>query len=278
VFCYARGVGERTFAGLLDQWLELHTLGRKPRAVEFNEEIAGIVRSNWPGYLNAPAAAISTEQVTTFAQRVTHYCPSRWNAMLSALRFITPHAFSLRKRPLHSKERPPISPDQFARLIQELKARPRSHAALVIRFLAHTGLRIDEARKLRWEHVRDDFIFVPRDSTKNSKAKFVPFIPGMRELLAALRVVSDVSGRGGFVLPQGECKTALNRACRVLGLPHLSHHDFRHIFTTRCLESGVDVPTVARWRGDSDGGAMLLKRYFHLIDEHSRRMAAKVVV
>jgi hypothetical protein len=38
----------------------------------------------------------------------------------------------------------------------------------------------------------------------------------------------------------------------------------------------VDLPTVARWRGDSDGGALLSKRYFHLLDAHSRAMAQRV--
>jgi integrase len=59
-------------------------------------------------------------------------------------------------------------------------------------------------------------------------------------------------------------------------LNRISHHDFRHLFATRCIESGVDLPTVARWLGHQDGGALLSRTYFHLVDEHSRRMAARV--
>jgi hypothetical protein len=33
-----------------------------------------------------------------------------------------------------------------------------------------------------------------------------------------------------------------------VGLSKLTHHDLRHLFATRCIESGVDIPTVARWR------------------------------
>jgi integrase len=50
----------------------------------------------------------------------------------------------------------------------------------------------------------------------------------------------------------------------------------RHLFATRCIESGVDIPTVSRWLGHKDGGALAMKTYGHLRDEHSQAMAAKV--
>lgn len=49
-----------------------------------------------------------------------------------------------------------------------------------------------------------------------------------------------------FVLPCAGIRTGLAKATRAANLRHLTHHDFRHLFTTRCLESGVDVGTVAR--------------------------------
>ncbi|HZL14026.1 MAG TPA: tyrosine-type recombinase/integrase [Verrucomicrobiae bacterium] len=45
-------------------------------------------------------------------------------------------------------------------------------------------------------------------------------------------------------------------ACRKLSVPHISHHDLRHLFATTCIESGVDIPTVSRWLGHQDGGAL----------------------
>ena len=80
------------------------------------------------------------------------------------------------------------------------------------------------------------------------------------------------------MLPQAECKRSLQQACKAAELPRLSHHDFRHLFATRCIQSGVDIPTVARWLGHSDGGALLQRTYFHLVDEHSRKMAERVTI
>lgn len=196
--------------------------------------------------------------------------------MVGALKFIAPVAAQeLRRRPLSAKERATVSAEDFARLCAELVKSRRSHGELVIRFLAQTGLRINEARQVEWSQVRGDCLCLPAVTTKNGRTRMVPFIPGTVELLDRLRLVTGNTGR---VLPQAECKTALLRACAVVGLPPLAHHDFRHLFATRAIESGVDVPTVARWLGHRDGGALLAKRYFHLLDEHSRRMAARVVI
>ena len=56
----------------------------------------------------------------------------------------------------------------------------------------------------------------------------------------------------------------------------ITHHDLRHLFATRCIESGVDIPTVSRWLGHKDGGALAMKVYGHLRDQHSVEMAQKV--
>jgi integrase len=50
----------------------------------------------------------------------------------------------------------------------------------------------------------------------------------------------------------------------------------RHLFATRCIKSGVDIPTVSRWLGHQDGGTLSMKTYGHLRDEHSTHEAMKV--
>ena len=61
-----------------------------------------------------------------------------------------------------------------------------------------------------------------------------------------------------------------------LPIPRITHHDLRHLFATRCIEAGVDIPTVSRWLGHQDGGALCMKTYGHLRDEHSQQEAQKV--
>jgi hypothetical protein len=38
----------------------------------------------------------------------------------------------------------------------------------------------------------------------------------------------------------------------------------------------VDIPTVSRWLGHKDGGALAMKRYGHLRQEHSFAMIKRV--
>jgi len=73
-----------------------------------------------------------------------------------------------------------------------------------------------------------------------------------------------------------ECQKSLDRAWKKVGIDRITHHDLRHLFATRCIESGVDIPTVSRWLGHKDGGALAMKTYGHLRREHSIAQAQRV--
>ena len=73
-----------------------------------------------------------------------------------------------------------------------------------------------------------------------------------------------------------ECNGSMANACTHLGIAKITHHNLRHLFATTCIESGVDIPTVSRWLGHKDGGALAMKVYGHLRDQYSTNMAQKV--
>jgi integrase len=68
----------------------------------------------------------------------------------------------------------------------------------------------------------------------------------------------------------------MDRAAEKVGMVRITHHDLRHLFATRCIESDVDIPTVSRWLGHKDGGALAMRVYGHLRDKHSEDMARRV--
>src|SRR5437763_8429652 len=96
----------------------------------------------------------------------------------------------------------------------------------------------------------------------------------MRTLLE--RLTKETHAPQDPVCKVGECAKSLTRACRLIATPRITHHDLRHLFATRCIESGVDIPTVSRWLGHSDGGALAMKVYGHLRDSHSVAQAQRV--
>ncbi len=61
----------------------------------------------------------------------------------------------------------------------------------------------------------------------------------------------------------------------IFAFARIVHHDLRHLFATTCIEAGVDIPTVSRRLGHKDGGALTMKTYGHLRDEHSTAAAKK---
>jgi integrase len=151
----------------------------------------------------------------------------------------------------------------------------------LVQFLAFGGFRKNEAANIAWADVDLDkgIINVRGDSktgTKSSQVRRVPIIGDMRMLLERLRAERrDITG-ASKVMAVSECEKSMTRAAKELGLSRITHHDLRHLFATRCIESGVDIPTVSRWLGHKDGGALAMKVYGHLRDQHSAEMAQRV--
>jgi len=154
------------------------------------------------------------------------------------------------------------------------------HCANFARFLAFSGCRLNEARLVRWQDVNFENNEIRVHNSKSAKTtskpdfRFVPIIPPLLELLKRLKQSNPAPQDS--VCAVGECEKSLTRACKLLEIPRITHHDLRHLFATRCIESGVDIPTLSRWLGHSDGGALAMKTYGHLRREHSAAMAQRV--
>ena len=112
--------------------------------------------------------------------------------------------------------------------------------------------------------------------TKNGEERTVPMTRALRELLLRIRTIRGAAGLEETVAEVKDTKTALRNACTRLKSAQFTHHDFRHLFATTCIESGVDIPTVSRWLGHKDGGALAMRVYGHLRQEHSRAQVKKV--
>jgi integrase len=174
-------------------------------------------------------------------------------------------------------------PDQFERILEKIDtsgAGQAHHCADLVRFLAYSGCRISEARQVKWTDINFERSLVVVQNAKSrrtnsaSPTRNVPIIPDMRKVLD--RLAENPHQPQDPVCKVGECEKSLTRACKLLGIPRITHHDLRHLFATRCIESGVDIPTVSRWLGHSDGGALAMKVYGHLRDQHSASMAKLV--
>ena len=102
-------------------------------------------------------------------------------------------------------------------------------------------------------------------------------IPKMKALLLKLKSECPEATASDPVMLVNECQQAMTRAAEKVGMSRITHHDLRHLFATRCIELGADIPTISRWLGHVDGGALAMKTYVHLRDDHSVTMAQKMI-
>jgi len=193
-------------------------------------------------------------------------------------------AAALKRVPIRNKEIVLPSTDRFNALIVEIRnghGRDSRNCADFAAGLAFTGCRLSEANALQWRDI--DFaagevvVRGERETgTKNWELRRVPLIPDARDLFQ--RMLSERAGESldAKLFRVSECQKSLDRACKKVGAERITHHDLRHLFATRCIESGVDIPTVSRWLGHKDGGALAMKIYGHLRREHSIAQAQRV--
>jgi Site-specific recombinase XerD len=274
----------------------------KPRSVQYRLDCITKMERTWPEVWKLRIGDIKAKDCQVWASKLQgRIAPQYFNNMVGTLRMIiaagiAAHreetgdtienvAMEVKRVRIRPKDLTLPEPDHFRLLVTNLRKKsggwgPR--VADLVEFLAYSGMRIrTEALWVNWEDVdwnRKEIIVRgdPVTATKNSEFRRIPIIKDMESLLGRLKAKLGTQTATGRILSVRRAHESLARACKELGIPRLTHHDFRHLFATRCIESGVDIPTVSRWLGHKDGGVLALKTYGHLRNEHSQAMAQKV--
>jgi integrase len=268
----------------------------KPTTRHYWNQIFVALLKSWPGLADREIRRVTKTDCKVWARAFRKVAsPTRCNNTLAGLR----HVFEVAKdagiiysNPAERLERVPVrakqltlpSGDQFVQLIDAVEhagAWCSRDCADFLRGLAFTGCRKGEANQITWRDVDFDGgeIVVrsdPETATKNWTVRRVPLIPDARALFQRMQSERPGESLDAKVFRVGECQKALDRACKKVGTERITHHDLRHLFATRCIESGVDIPTVSHWLGHKDGGALAMKTYGHLRREHSIAQAQKV--
>jgi integrase len=249
---------------------------------------------SWPGLDGMRLDKITVAQCKAWGHRFAEKFEAvNFNNTLAALRNILKRgglghdknpAFALKRLGAKPKELTLPEPEQFEKLVETIATSGAGQAKQcvdLVRFLAFSGCRISEAQKVLWQDVDVERGEIRIHNAKRSKTtsahnlRFVPIIPAMRELLGQLHGEQKPKPTDR-VCVLGECQKSLTRACKIVRCPRITHHDLRHLFATRCIEAGVDIPTVSRWLGHVDGGGLAMKTYGHLRRAHSQQAAQRV--
>ena len=146
--------------------------------------------------------------------------------------------------------------------------------AELVQFLAFGGFRITEAKYTTWadcDFARGEPETGLRDR-RSEESREMHMIPEMRQLLERMKSERPDELKTAAVMRVRECQRAMDRAAKVAGIARITHHDLRQLFATRRIESGMGILTVSRWLGHRDSGALAMKVYGHLRDQHSASM------
>jgi integrase len=246
---------------------------------------------SWPELEAKPVGKVAKDDCLAWAKKyAADYSASVYNNTVGTLRMVLDIAVEkgaraqnparfISKRRITQRELELPSPEQFegfVSAVEQAGAWCSRECGDLVRFLAFGGFRKTEAANITWADCDCENGQIRVRITKNGKPRSVPMIPEMKALLERIKAERPEAQAGDLVMQVRECQKAMDNAAKKVGMQRITHHDLRHLFATRCIESGVDIPTVSRWLGHQDGGALAMKVYGHLRDHHSVSMAQRV--
>jgi integrase len=190
-----------------------------------------------------------------------------------------------------------FSPAEIETILRAYSEHPQYKRFLpLVKFLALTGCRPEEAIGLRWKNVKPDHILfceaityldgrsVEMSETKTKKPRRFPINDELRALLKSLP-----KDRNAFVFPASNpykpvnynhfyrswhgCKSGAKRYIGIVMKlsedmeisQYLCPYSLRHSFITRCLERNIPPGRVARWVGNSP--RMIFEFYLGAIED-----------
>ena len=297
-----------TLGDMVNDMLEAVQLSTnlKPKSKEFKEAILGYYQRFWHCDIHKQNLdKITKTHVRQFFLKMNDFTANRFNQTRDTFLQIWNQtsklglanfdfeSIKIERKSVKPKKVELPTDDEFNEWLELLgQGRYGRARTEYVKFIAYSGLRGDsEAWHVTWgdidfERKRIEIKGDPQTGTKNDRGKqsdrhtglgrYIPLFPQLEKLLNEMRVGREHETANDKVLKINSPKKAMNAAADKLGIKRLTRHDLRHWFTTKCIESGVDVGVLAKWRGDADKGEMLLKIYNQVREEHSQAMAAKV--
>lgn len=199
-----------------------------------------------------------------------------------------------------SREAHPLTPLQVERLAADIEARGYLRSAVLVRLMAYTGLRPQEALALHWYAVREQTLLVELanadgelERLKNRKrsrkrSRTVDLMTSVQEDLVAFRQACGDAGDDRLVFPHelhgglwlDEHYRTWRRRTYVpsaenVGLPTKRPYDLRHTWTSlRIAEKRLSIAEIAEQLGDKT--STMLDTYTHVINEWRGRSGIDV--
>lgn len=154
---------------------------------------------------------------------------------------------------LSSKRKNPFKVYLTIDEIKKLIRTPSLNEQIKLAFLfsCNTGLRLSDIRKLAWEHIKNNRLYIFQDKTDE-----LAYIPLNNNAILILRDMKNKykNEETIFKLP---VQTNISKHLKLLAKEakidkHITFHNARHTFATSLIEAGEDIYTVSKLIGHTD--------------------------
>lgn len=246
--------------------------------------------ASWPA--DAPRALdrIKTGHCKTWLASIKGLSNSTINDRITSVREFFAHALDIGaivKNPMDGiKYRKRVKPirntpteEQFRAIVESIRAQKENghgadDSADFVELAGTLGLGQAELSGIRRQDIDLDAGIIRVFRRKTRQQFTIPIFPDARAIIE--RRLADMPEEPETrLLPQDNCRKALQGACSRLKFPHFEPRSLRRFHITRSLRAGIDAPTVAAWQGHQDGGELVLRTYQAEVSlAHSLKMAA----
>ena len=170
-----------------------------------------------------------------------------------------------------------LTPDQLARLLEEIESTPHVQAANLMKMVLFTGMRRGELFRLEWTDLDFERGFIRLRDPKGGKSQSIPMNTEARKLLKKILENPEWTespfvfpGRGGK--KRVDIHKTVKRIKVAAGLPEdfRALHGLRHVYASMLASSGqVDMYTLQKLM--THKGPQMTQRYAFLRDEALRK-------
>lgn len=158
-------------------------------------------------------------------------------------------------------------------MLEYMKTSP-SLSDIAILFAIYTGMRVGEIVALKWEDIKEDFIFVNRTQIRyyddNGKIVYeirdfpkteagirdVPIVPELKKIIRKLREINPFTEylfeKNGQCIHKHTVCTRLYQLCDKFDFPHKGMHAIRKYFITKLINAGIDKNVIIAIVGHTD--------------------------
>ena len=150
------------------------------------------------------------------------------------------------------------------------------HLKPIVEVALLTGMRRGELLSLKWEQIRNGFIYLEGGMVKSGKGRQIPINDRLAEVFREVRRENQLKSPHMFADSQGrryyEVKRSFATACRKAGIEDFRFHDLRHTFASHLVMRGVGLKAVQELLGHAD--LKMTMRYAHLSKAHLQEAVA----